>query len=67
MINLLSSAGHDKISLSKGPFFGINASTDRIGLLDLRPIQTTFEQTTLFLAAQGMTRKHQRNPGPLTD
>ena len=67
LIRLLTGAGDHQIRLGESTLFGVNAPADGIGLLKLRAIQATSQETTLFLPAEGMTRKNKRNPQPLTD
>ena len=57
LIRLLTGAGDHQIRLGESTLFSVNASADGIGLLKLRAIQTTGQETTLFLPAEGMTRK----------
>jgi hypothetical protein len=67
LISFLTCTGDHQIGLSQGTLFGVDASADGIGLLNLRSIQTTGQEASLFLPTEGMAGEHQRNAQPLTD
>jgi len=67
LIRLLSGAGDHQIRLGQGTLFRVNAAADGIGLLKLRAIQATSQETSLFLPTEGMAGEDKRNPQPLTD
>jgi len=67
LIRLLTGASDHKIRLGQSTLFSVDAAADGIGLLKLRAIQATSQETTLFLPTEGMAGEDKRNPQPLTD
>ena len=67
LIRLLTGAGDHQIRLGQSTLFSVDAAADGIGLLDLRAIQATGQETSLFLPTEGMAGEDKRNPQPLTN
>lgn len=67
LIRLLTGAGDHQIRLGQRTLFGVDAAADGVSLLNLRAIQATGQETSLFLPAEGMASENKRNPQPLTD
>ena len=66
LIRFLPGACDHQIGLRKGLLFGLNASTDGVGLLDLLAVSSARKQPTLFFSTEGMAREHKGDSQPLT-